>query len=105
MVFGPLNIELAPGALSGIGSIPTPGAYANPDGSIMTVDQMRGDQGGDDERSGDTDRRDTTPAGPTQDQIDEANRRKNAIAAMRGLMQQYGLLSLMTKILSMFRMV
>ena len=63
MVFGPLNIELAPGALSGIGSIPTPGAYANPDGSIMTVDQMRGDQGGDDERSGDTDRRDTTLLG------------------------------------------
>ena len=112
MVFGPFNLEIAPGALRDLGLPTTPGAYANPDGSVMTVDQMRGV--GEAIATADTkpktttdtdDDDDTEPVDPdafAKAQAAEAERKRklNAIGAMRGLMSQYGLSSLMGKVTS-----
>jgi hypothetical protein len=79
-------------------AVPTPGAYANPDGSTMTLEQMQPPAKTDEEK-----KKTTTPEDPdawAKAQAREAERRRviNAIEAMRGMMTQYGLGALMGRI-------
>lgn len=91
-IFGPINLEPM--------GVSTPGAFANPDGSLITNEQI---ERGFAAQNQDDDKETTTGEDPdawAKAQAAEAERRRtiNAIEAMRGLLTQYGLGSLMGRI-------